>query len=235
MHECLMLGRATAARLIVALGVVLCGYGVRAHADAAVDYLIVNQPQAFAYYDSDIPESRFPLYWGKIIVINAEQRRQHVWQTEKWIKIKEKHTFRKPLVFKDRSGILQKIQTIDNYWVETKYLTDPKAMEKVTSGWPIRSLSYLDGDFQAKYAFSRDGSVRITHNDLYGRKVEKFVGHVFKAPGLIEIRFPGSRFDEVSLTAGYDEKRKKINDPGEPGAQKQELFPENNERVIQRK
>jgi len=226
MHECLMLRRATAARLIVALGVTLCGYAVRVHADAAVDYLVVNQAQAFAYYDQDIPESRFPLYWGGILVIDAEQRRERVWQTEKWIKIKEERTFRKPLVFKDRSGILQKIQTIDSFWVETKYLIDPKAMEKVTSGWPIRSLSYIEGDFQAQYAFSRDGSVRITHNDLYSRKVKKFVGHVFKAPGLIEIRFPAPRFDKVSLTTGYDENRKKINDPGEPGAQKQELFPE---------
>src|SRR5712691_842445 len=223
MHECLMLGRATAVRLIVVLSVTLCGYAVRAHA-AAVDYLVVNQPQAFAYYDPDIPESRFPLYWGAIHVIDAEQRRQRVWQTEKWIRIKQETTFQKPLVFKDRSGILQKIQTIDKYWIETKYLIDPKAMEKVTSGWPIRSLSYIDGDFQAKYEFSRDGSVRITHNDLYSQKVGKFVGHVFKASGLIEIRFPAPRFDEVSLTAGYDEKRKKINDPGKRGAQKQELF-----------
>src|SRR5713226_6369534 len=105
MHECLMLGRATAARLIVVLSVTLCGYAVRAHAGAAVDYLIVNQPQAFAYYDPDIPESRFPLYWGERHLIDAEQRRQHVWQTEKWIKIKEERGFRNPLVFKDRSGI----------------------------------------------------------------------------------------------------------------------------------
>ena len=148
--------------------------------------LIVNQPNVYGYYIPDNPKTRFQVGWGEEILLIAEQKQQKNWLKKKWF------------------HVMPPNPKMKRWWIESKYLISQDALKKVNRNWPVRYLYYDGGECRSYYDFTPKGGVTIRLCE------ETYQGHVFEAPGIIEIRYPAPQFSERQDLMGYEKTTGKL-------------------------
>lgn len=98
-------------------------------------------------------------------------------------------------------------------WIESKYLTPRDSLKKVRSSWPVRFLYFEQGDNVVYIDFQPVGSVTIKVTNLEGTDIN--LGHVFVAPGIMQVRTVAPSRSIVVYGGGYDSASNKMANPCE--------------------
>jgi hypothetical protein len=166
------------------------------------EWRIVNDDQAVGVKDPGDTNDTKNLYQGQSWMVSQKAVHRAVTGTKTWLLL----IGAARSIDSNQSG-QGKVEELENFWVEERYLTKLSEFSPVKSSWPIRFFAISIGDWCHTYHFSANGTVRI--NDCSGEQVVEIgKGQVYVADHLVQIRpkqgFPGAfSFDPASQTLAY--------------------------------
>jgi hypothetical protein len=115
---------------------------------------------------------------------------------------------------------------IPSGWIRRRDVVIPGDYKKVIGCWPVKSVTYVAGDYAVEATFKTDGSALVKEwgDEEWINRQPPHKAYVYMARNIVTIE-ASKKNGPVFFTSGYRPAERKLYPEGAPGKE-QELFPE---------